>query len=263
MIITSPTLGAGKNKVGGLVGWAKGTAQILRNNFRPKNPRTSSQVAARIRMANTAAFFHSLPKARQDSIIDFYISEGSSNGYGTFSGAFSNCLFGLLSEPTNISGFQSSSFEPTDYISNFSIDSFYTPDWQLTSDDNFPIQIFLNIISFDSHTSTLNAQISPSTMGHPYSALKNYTGILGVLFKISFKFAKLKYERNLVYVYGALFNDSSELHDIQFSNIGNSLGVGNSFLEFASEIRLSMYLVNQQSLYLRRKIADSTIYIGI
>lgn len=261
MIIDYPIFGAGRGKVGGLVGYPKGTAQVFRHNNKPILSQNQASVNARIRAANAAPIWYALDGGTQDMLRDYCKFNEIGSAANLVMNAYNLRSFSQVYHQGTIDPFNPDSAAFDLPFENSLMNPQTSPNWSLYSEDSFLFPLSVTGINWNRASDVLEFDLTNTDGNSPFSKLWNNEFYFGLLIVCTFYFSKLSFKRNLVNIPRAIFNNplisqACAVHDFSI------LVPSPTFpLSLATAIKCEFYLIDQAHYNQRKIIASVKQYL--
>lgn len=249
MIIRNPTLGAGNGRIGGLVGWASGTAQVLRQNVKPVVSQAPHSVDSRNLMRQASAFWKSISKSQRKTLAAYAASVSTKNGYQYFCPCINRALFANRNYHPSVS-----SLVPNDFNLRSWADRFYSGrpepvDWQLIDEASQPMTLVITDVAFMHDYTTLDVTLGSGSGQQNYYTIKSSSEDFGLQFSFVFHFKRRKAAIRLFISNYSEFDHSGSYHTLIFEDLPSLFGGLNVDYTLADTIDLTIWAVTSQNFY--------------
>lgn len=192
MIIRNPTLGAGNGKIGGLVGWQKGNAQVLRQNVRPVKSMNARSVSARSLMREVSSFWKSISKAQKQILAAYAASVSTKNSFQYFNPCINRALFANMGVHFPIESFLEANFNQISWASPFYSGKPAVVDWQLIDNQSEAMTLTISDAYFDQDFGRLHIYFLNATGGGAWFKLQNASQQFGLQLTLTFHMKRRK-----------------------------------------------------------------------
>lgn len=261
MIIDFPTFGAGRGKVGGLVGYPRGTAQVFRHNAIPKLSQNKASVDARIRTGNAAPIWQGLDSGTQDLLRNYCQFNQIGNAAALVMNAYNLRSFSSSYHYNEFDPFSPDS-AAFDLPFNGSLNNPQTsPNWSLYTVDSFLFPLVCLGVNWSRNQDILQFDLTNSDGNNPFSELWNMEFRFGLLINCVFYFSKLKFSRNIAFIPRAIFNTPEMSQACVIHNFSYFVTSPTFSLSLAQSIQLNLYLIDQAHYYQRKQFASVRQYL--
>ena len=261
MIIQNPTLGAGNGKIGGLVGWASGTAQILRQNVKPVVSQAPHSVDSRNLMRQASSFWKSISKNQRKNLAAYAASVSSKNGYQYFNPCINRAIFANRNFHPTVNSLVPNDFNIRSWADKFYSDQPKPVDWQLIDESSQPMTVDIIDCYFNHNYTTLEVTIQSGSGQQNFYLIQNTSEVFGLQFSFVFRLKKKKSAIRLFVSNSSEFNNIAPWHLLVFEDLPSLFGGLKVDYTLADTIELTISAVSSLNFYEASIIAQNSFSV--
>jgi hypothetical protein len=201
MKITNPIFGAGNGKVGPLVGWKQGDAQIFRKNSTPKAIASNYAVLSQARVRQAGSLWNTLTEEEKTVWKGYALANGFASGWLLFCSGFTRAVISQYATNEDWSERTKSDVVDNTVLAQFGalIGTPANVDWQLKSSfsDNIQPNITTITAAINSISNSIefgfNVAMIPDSS--PFNNLHSLNSTMGFMLEVTLISGKKKIKR--------------------------------------------------------------------
>lgn len=261
MIIRNPTLGAGNGRIGGLVGWASGTAQVLRQNVKPVISQAPHSVDSRNLMRQASAFWKSISKNQRKILAAYAASVSSKNGYQYFNPCINRAIFANRNFHPAVNSLVPNDFNIRSWADKFYSGSPNPVDWQLIDEASQPMTLVISDIHFSHDFTNLEVTLESGSGQQNFYYIQSSSEVFGLQFSFVFRLKKRKSAIRLFVSNSSEFDNIAPWHLLVFEDLPSLFGGLKIDYTLADTIELTISAVSSLNFYEASIIAQNSFSV--